>query len=78
VKNFSEAQFEESLIDSLVMDEDRKRTLKSLGKSYARKNHKGETLDSEPWSADFVQGKGSGLIFLLHGRPGVGKTCTAG
>lgn len=30
------------------------------------------------WSADFVQGKGEGLIILLHGKPGVGKTYTAG
>jgi SpoVK/Ycf46/Vps4 family AAA+-type ATPase len=31
-----------------------------------------------PWSADFVQGKGEGNIVLLHGPPGVGKTYTAG
>ncbi len=30
------------------------------------------------WSADFMQGKGDGLVFLLHGKPGVGKTYTAG
>lgn len=30
------------------------------------------------WSADFIQGKGEGLTFLLHGKPGVGKTYTAG
>lgn len=30
-----------------------------------------------PWAADFVENKGKGLIFLLHGRPGVGKTYTA-
>ncbi|KAL8365017.1 hypothetical protein RB595_004026 [Gaeumannomyces hyphopodioides] len=29
------------------------------------------------WAADFVEGKGNGLIFLLHGSPGVGKTYTA-
>lgn len=27
---------------------------------------------------DIVQGKGKGLIFLLHGKPGLGKTFTAG
>lgn len=27
---------------------------------------------------DFVQGKGKGLVFLLHGPPGTGKTLTAG
>ena len=30
------------------------------------------------WSPDFIQGKGEGLTILLHGRPGVGKTYTAG
>lgn len=30
------------------------------------------------WSADFVEGKGEGLTILLHGKPGVGKTYTAG
>lgn len=30
------------------------------------------------WSADFIEGKGEGLAILLHGRPGVGKTYTAG
>lgn len=29
------------------------------------------------WSPDFVKSKGEGQIFLLHGTPGVGKTCTA-
>lgn len=28
------------------------------------------------WSADFIEGKGSGQIILLHGPPGVGKTYT--
>jgi len=27
---------------------------------------------------DLIEGKGKGLIFLLHGPPGVGKTFTAG
>ncbi|KAF9880062.1 hypothetical protein CkaCkLH20_02016 [Colletotrichum karsti] len=29
------------------------------------------------WSTDFIKGKGEGLTFLLHGKPGVGKTYTA-
>lgn len=34
--------------------------------------------ESKIWSPDFIQGKGDGLIILLHGGPGVGKTYTAG
>ncbi|KAK2767722.1 hypothetical protein FQN54_003880 [Arachnomyces sp. PD_36] len=33
--------------------------------------------ENKIWSPDFIQGKGDGLIILLHGRPGVGKTYTA-
>ncbi|KAI0421988.1 P-loop containing nucleoside triphosphate hydrolase protein [Xylaria grammica] len=29
---------------------------------------------SQVWGADFIQNKGEGQIFLLHGGPGVGKT----
>lgn len=34
--------------------------------------------ENKIWSPDFIQGKGDGLIILLHGKPGVGKTYTAG
>jgi hypothetical protein len=42
--------------------------------------HKAAKLKKQDaaWSADFVHGKGEGLTFLLHGKPGVGKTYTAG
>ncbi|GKZ57903.1 hypothetical protein AnigIFM63309_004159 [Aspergillus niger] len=29
-----------------------------------------------PWSADFIKDKGEGVVVLLHGPPGVGKTYT--
>ncbi|PLN86914.1 P-loop containing nucleoside triphosphate hydrolase protein [Aspergillus taichungensis] len=29
-----------------------------------------------PWSADFIKKKGEGVVVLLHGPPGVGKTYT--
>ncbi|KAK4676341.1 hypothetical protein QC764_510590 [Podospora pseudoanserina] len=32
---------------------------------------------STSWRADFIENKGEGHIFLLHGGPGVGKTYTA-
>lgn len=78
VSNFSDPTFDESMINNLVMDADRVRNLKALAKSFARTNKDGETMAKEHWTADFVKGKGHGLIFLLHGKPGVGKTCTAG
>ncbi|RYP82370.1 hypothetical protein DL769_001695 [Monosporascus sp. CRB-8-3] len=45
--------------------------------SFARLNRHGKVLSQELWTADFVEEKGNGLIFLLHGGPGVGKTFTA-
>jgi ATP-dependent Lon protease len=60
------------------MDKKRVELLKALAKSFARVNETGQKISQESWAADFVKGKGNGLIFLLHGPPGVGKTCTAG
>ncbi|KAJ9142057.1 ATPase (AAA) domain protein [Pleurostoma richardsiae] len=77
VKDFQQPKFEENMIDSLVMDERRVGTLKALAKSFARIDTHGVEMKREAWTADFVKGKGNGLIFLLHGKPGVGKTCTA-
>jgi hypothetical protein len=56
----------------LFADEDIKSTIKSLVWRY--ETSEGSVM---PWSADFIKGKGEGQIFLLHGAPGVGKTCTA-
>jgi signal recognition particle GTPase len=78
VSGFSEPKFDENMIENLVMDEKRVKMLKALAKSYARLNKHEEKSELDMWSADFVKGKGNGLTFLLHGTPGVGKTCTAG
>ncbi|KAK2023511.1 ATPase [Colletotrichum zoysiae] len=57
----------------LVLDEEIKMTVKALiGKFAAAGSGK-----VSPWANDFVRNKGEGRIFLLHGAPGVGKTCTA-
>ncbi|KAI0190854.1 P-loop containing nucleoside triphosphate hydrolase protein [Astrocystis sublimbata] len=77
VRDLSDPEFDEGLVNHLVMDPKRKLTLKALAKCFARVNKLDKPLTGEPWTADFVQGKGHGLIFLLHGRPGVGKTYTA-
>lgn len=78
VRNLSPPRFQRKMIDTLVMDKDRRRTLISLTESYARLNLHGKRLSQALWQADFVEKKGKGLIFLLHGGPGVGKTFTAG
>ncbi|KAH6676509.1 ATPase [Halenospora varia] len=77
VASFHEPTFEEDMIDKLVMNSTRIKTLKALAGSYIRQDIHGNSLKTDPWNADFIQGKGQGKIILLHGKPGVGKTCTA-
>ncbi|KAG8157941.1 hypothetical protein KVR01_012213 [Diaporthe batatas] len=77
VNNFRDPQFQQDMINSLVTDEERVITLKALAQSFIRVNQDGDTIDRPAWTADFVKGKGTGMTFLLHGRPGVGKTYTA-
>ncbi|KAI1279408.1 hypothetical protein F5Y07DRAFT_42348 [Xylaria sp. FL0933] len=62
----------DNAIDRLVMrTETNKETIKAIVKTYT------DTGDAEHFNADFIQGKGEGQIFLLHGPPGTGKTFTA-
>ena len=55
--------------DSLVLDQAKKSMISSLVKEQV-----GQMSDFD----DIVKGKGKGLIFLLYGEPGTGKTLTAG
>ncbi|KAJ5691938.1 hypothetical protein N7462_001361 [Penicillium macrosclerotiorum] len=55
-------------IRNLVISEAELKTIQALSH---RQNSK-----IKHWSADFIEGKGSGQIILLHGPPGVGKTYT--
>ncbi|KAH9227104.1 hypothetical protein K456DRAFT_1902670 [Colletotrichum gloeosporioides 23] len=77
IRNLTEPHYSENMISHLVMSESRLKTLKALAKGFARLTQHNESMKDARWSADFVRGKGNGLIFLLHGKPGVGKTCTA-
>lgn len=65
-KDIKENDYQEDAFDYLVLDAKKKNILKSLIKS-----HKDQTL------TDFIKNKGLGLVFLLYGPPGVGKTLTA-
>ncbi|KAF1992207.1 hypothetical protein K402DRAFT_415902 [Aulographum hederae CBS 113979] len=54
--------------ESLVLPHNQKSIVQALVSTH--KFHAAETID------DVVQGKGKGLVFVLHGPPGVGKTLT--
>jgi ATP-dependent Lon protease len=55
------------------MSEERKTMIKALVYRYTDRTTE-ESKTSTPWAADFIENKGDGQIFLLHGSPGVGKT----
>jgi len=69
LSGISEIEWNKEAFDSLVLPADHKWMVKGMVASH--KFHAAKTID------DVVQGKGRGLVFLLHGPPGVGKTLTA-
>ncbi|GIZ44584.1 hypothetical protein CKM354_000777800 [Cercospora kikuchii] len=68
VDNIAEIAWNENAFDRLVVSSARKRLVKALVDG--NESHKG-SLD------DIIQGKGQGLVILLSGLPGTGKTLTA-
>lgn len=63
-------QWSDLPFESLVIPEKKKNVLQAL----VRRHNPDDTDEAFD---DFVEGKGKGLIILLHGPPGVGKTLTA-
>ncbi|KAI1748356.1 P-loop containing nucleoside triphosphate hydrolase protein [Xylaria castorea] len=72
VEKLCDVKFDREAFKYLVLDDEIKTTVKSLIGKFA-------SVDGRvsAWPSDFVKNKGQGRIFLLHGSPGVGKTCTA-
>ncbi|KAH8649230.1 hypothetical protein BX600DRAFT_111809 [Xylariales sp. PMI_506] len=68
----------ENDFNELMLPPSHKRTVLALVQNHENARTKLETQAPSIGTAlDFVKGKGSGLIILLHGEPGVGKTSTA-
>ncbi|KAH3941542.1 hypothetical protein HBH98_122000 [Parastagonospora nodorum] len=63
--------------DLLVLPEDHKQIIESQVREHFRKRGQQGQRGGDTDDIDLVRGKGQGLIILLHGAPGVGKTCTA-
>ncbi|KAI0548228.1 hypothetical protein F4679DRAFT_551690 [Xylaria curta] len=77
VADLSEVRFENSF-DELMLPEKHKSAIQALvnvHENAATKPEKGSSVSRN--GIDLVKGKGTGLILLLHGEPGVGKTSTA-
>ena len=63
--------------NDLQLPTQHKRTISSLvDHHFINRNSDLDDLEAS-YDADLVRGKGKGLIILLHGAPGVGKTSTA-
>lgn len=69
VAKIQEVGFNDEAFSNLVLPEEKKDLILSL---VQQQDDNGDGFD------DLIKGKGKGLIFLLHGPPGVGKTFTAG
>lgn len=63
--------------NDLVIPNEYKKIVKALVKSHALGSGPAENKSRENKQIDLIRGKGKGLIILLHGVPGVGKTSTA-
>ena len=57
--HISEVVSSEESIQNLVLGPDELKTVRALSNRHSSKN--------ETWAADFIEGKGSGQIILLHG-----------
>ena len=79
IENITEA--ETTGFNDLVLPKYHKKLMQALVKNHTRDSK--STFDADnhdaksDFSMDLVRGKGKGLIILLHGVPGVGKTSTA-
>jgi hypothetical protein len=69
VSGVKDIEWNEGAFGSLVLPDNQKSIVKALVESHSF--HAAENID------DVIQGKGKGLVAVLHGPPGTGKTLTA-
>jgi DNA polymerase III delta prime subunit len=69
VEKLKEVAWSPGVYNKLIVEDNIKDTLCRIVRG-----HSAHLTDFD----DFIQGKGRGLVFLLHGPPGCGKTMTAG
>ncbi len=64
-------QTSDAALNKLQLGKTQKSLIRDLGKSHASGSNPKSMME------DIMKGKGKGLVILLHGPPGVGKTLTA-
>ncbi|KAI1362106.1 P-loop containing nucleoside triphosphate hydrolase protein [Xylaria arbuscula] len=66
----SDIKWSENAFEKLVLERETKRLIESFVSAQIRQN-------DSPSFDDIIEGKGQGMILLLTGEPGIGKTLTA-
>lgn len=74
VSGISDIEWNQNAFDSLFLPQNQKSIVKALVSSHTF-NH--NTTTTRTTIDDVIQGKGRGLVAVLHGPPGTGKTLTA-
>ncbi|QRV78448.1 AAA family ATPase [Ceratobasidium sp. AG-Ba] len=69
VENMADIVFDEMAFDQLVLKKEYKKMIKALVETHA--------AQGDGFVKDLVAGKGGGMVMVLHGKPGTGKTLTA-
>ncbi|KAI1270666.1 hypothetical protein F5Y18DRAFT_434937 [Xylariaceae sp. FL1019] len=75
IKDADEAN-DSTFQDKLQLDEDEKSLIAKSVKAHSELRKRGKGTSSRGLD-DFAPGKGRGLVIMLYGQPGVGKTLTA-
>lgn len=76
VDNLTEIEWNTSCFEDLVLDPSTKKTVQALVSTHSQKRESPDGKNQDGFD-DIVKGKGKGLVCVLHGPPGVGKTLTA-
>ncbi|KAL2841161.1 hypothetical protein BJY01DRAFT_257160 [Aspergillus pseudoustus] len=66
-----------SRFQELIIEESHERMLRALVRSHFARKKIRDDMGVQIANQDIIQNKGKGLVILLHGVPGVGKTSTA-
>ena len=69
VSGIRDIKWNEGAFDSLIIPDEQKMVVKAMVESHS--------LQAKKNIDDVIQGKGRGLVAVLHGPPGTGKTLTA-
>jgi hypothetical protein len=82
VRHMTSLETKDNGFDRLQLPDSHKRMIQSATSTHMRRKHierliKKKNSPDRLLTQDFIQGKGMGLIIMLHGEPGIGKTATA-